>query len=33
MCTIIEKEGHIKEIGSEIIDYEIREVRESVQHI
>ena len=33
MCTMIEKEGDNKEIGSEIIDREIREVRESVNHI
>ena len=32
MCTMIKK-GDIKEIGSEIIDREIREVRESVKHI
>ena len=33
MCTMIKKEGDNKEIGSEIIDREIREVRESVKHI
>ena len=32
MCAI-KKEGDNKEIGSEIIDREIREVRESVKHI
>ena len=33
MCTMIKKEGDNKEIGSEIIDREIREVCESVKHI